>query len=79
MRFTTRILMLVSLAASFAHAQTLNYQAPPPFSHIVIIVQENRTPDNLFGAGRRSTRDLRQRGPVRDRRRHRQWRTHERA
>ena len=30
-----------------AHAQ--NYQAPPHFNHIVIIVQENRTPDNLFG------------------------------
>jgi len=28
--------------------QAQSYQAPPHFSHIVIIFQENRTPDNLF-------------------------------
>ena len=25
------------------------YSTPPTFSHIIIVVQENRTPDNLFG------------------------------
>jgi phospholipase C len=45
MRFITRILLLVSLAATFAFAQT-----PPHFQHIIVIVQENRTPDNLFGS-----------------------------
>jgi len=47
MRFTARILLLVSLAAMFVHAQTQT--KTPPFTHIVVIVQENRTPDNLFG------------------------------
>ena len=46
MRFIASILLLlVSLAPTFTHAQTL-----PTFSHVVIIVQENRTPDNLFGS-----------------------------
>jgi phosphoesterase family protein len=46
MRFTTRILLsLISLPATFAFAQTL-----PHFDHIIIVVQENRTPDNLFGS-----------------------------
>jgi phospholipase C len=44
MRFITRILLsLILLAATLANAQA------PPFQHIVVIVQENRTPDNLFG------------------------------
>jgi len=30
-----------------AHSQT--YTPPPHFSHIVIVIQENRTPDDLFG------------------------------
>jgi phospholipase C len=40
---------LVFLATTVASAQTV----PPPgtFQHIIIVVQENRTPDNLFGAG----------------------------
>jgi len=29
---------------------TLAYPAPPTFKHIIIVVQENRTPDNLFGS-----------------------------
>jgi phospholipase C len=45
MRFSTWILLLVSLAATFAYAQTL-----PHFQHIIVVVQENRTPDNLFGS-----------------------------
>jgi phospholipase C len=35
-------LFLASMASTAAYAQTL-----PTFNHIVIIVQENRTPDNL--------------------------------
>jgi phospholipase C len=47
MKFITRIFVLLAVfAATLASAQTL-----PTFKHIVIIVQENRTPDNLFGAG----------------------------
>lgn len=45
MRFTTRILLLVSLAATLTYAQTL-----PSFQHVIIVFQENRTPDNLFGS-----------------------------
>jgi phospholipase C len=46
MRFIARVLLSVSLAAGIASASTL-----PTFKHVVIIVQENRTPDNLFGSG----------------------------
>jgi phospholipase C len=46
MRFIAKILLLsVSVAATFAYAQPL-----PTFQHIIVIVQENRTPDNLFGS-----------------------------
>jgi phospholipase C len=45
MKFASRSLLLVSLAATFAYAQTL-----PHFDHIIIVVHENRTPDNLFGS-----------------------------
>jgi hypothetical protein len=44
MKFAVKSLLLVSLAATFACAQTL-----PHFQHIIILFQENRTPDNLFG------------------------------
>lgn len=36
------------LGTSLAHGQT--YQRPPSFQHIIVIVQENRTPDSLFGS-----------------------------
>jgi phospholipase C len=50
MKASTRILFsLFFLGAALAPAQT--YQPPPAFRHVVIVVQENRTPDNLFGAG----------------------------
>jgi phospholipase C len=45
MRFIIRILLIASLAATFTYALTL-----PHFQHIIVIVQENRTPDNLFGS-----------------------------
>jgi hypothetical protein len=31
-------------------AAAQSYQPPPHFNHIVVIFQENRTPDDLFGA-----------------------------
>jgi hypothetical protein len=37
------LLLSVVFAAACAYAQA------PPFQHIIVIVQENRTPDNLFG------------------------------
>jgi len=37
-------------------AQAQTYKEPPHFNHIVIIVQENRTPDDVFGAGPGGTR-----------------------
>jgi phospholipase C len=40
-RATRSLLLLASLSATFACAQTT-------FQHIIVIVQENRTPDNLF-------------------------------
>jgi phospholipase C len=47
MRFIARILILLaSLAATFTHAQT----NIPQVQHVIIVVQENRTPDNLFGS-----------------------------
>jgi phospholipase C len=40
------LFLLIIPTATFTVAQTQQ----GPFSHIIIIVQENRTPDNLFGA-----------------------------
>ena len=42
MRFTIGILLSVSLVATLAQAQIHH------FDHIIVVVQENRTPDNLF-------------------------------
>src|SRR5215467_2229841 len=39
--------LLVGLGSSFAYAQTQTATIPT-FQHVVVIVQENRTPDNLF-------------------------------
>jgi phospholipase C len=39
-------LLLASIGATLATAQN-----PIPFQHIIIVFQENRTPDNLFGSG----------------------------
>jgi phospholipase C len=39
------VVLLPAFLASFAAAQI----QPGTFSHIIIVVQENRTPDNLFG------------------------------
>jgi phospholipase C len=52
-RFLFRPCMLLVLWATFAlNLQTVlgqTYTPPPHFDHIVIIIQENRTPDDLFG------------------------------
>jgi phospholipase C len=48
MRLTARILPLLALlTATFAYAQTT---PNTPFQHVIIVIQENRTPDNLFGS-----------------------------
>jgi phospholipase C len=39
------MLLMVLLGAVLAHAQTVNFNK---FKHVVVIFQENRTPDNLF-------------------------------
>lgn len=45
MKSACKILLLSAVfAATFAYAQTLRH-----FQHIIILFQENRTPDNLFG------------------------------
>lgn len=47
MKLLLRVVTLLSLLLSAAmHGQT----TVPAFKHVVIIVQENRTPDNLFGS-----------------------------
>ncbi len=40
-RVTRSLLLLASLSATLAYSQTT-------FQHIIVVVQENRTPDNLF-------------------------------
>ncbi len=45
MKTAAKLLMLISLIVPFAVAQI----AQGTFKHIIIVVQENRTPDNLFG------------------------------
>jgi phospholipase C len=41
--------LLTALTANAQWATGPIYKAPPHFSHIVFIIQENRTPDTLFG------------------------------
>jgi phospholipase C len=47
MKVTARILVLLAVfVATFAFAQFTNTK----FQHVIIVIQENRTPDNLFGS-----------------------------
>jgi len=46
MRLPTKILLVPLLIAALAAAQSNN----TPFQHVIIVVQENRTPDQLFGS-----------------------------
>lgn len=48
-KLTLKAVVLFAVVVAF-EAQSQNYQPPPHFDHIVIIVQENRTPDNIFGS-----------------------------
>lgn len=48
MKFPLKVALLMSFGAAYLYPQTI---APGTFKHIIIIVQENRTPDNIFGAG----------------------------
>lgn len=43
MKIAANLLAAIALAATLAHAQN------PPIQHVIVIVQENRSPDNLFG------------------------------
>ena len=45
MSFAARGLLVASLVAALAHAEA---PRTTPFRHVVVVVQENRTPDNLF-------------------------------
>ena len=48
MKVASRILLLsFALVAAFAYAQTNNI---PHVQHVIVVIQENRTPDNLFGS-----------------------------
>jgi phospholipase C len=47
MKFAARILLVTSIAAVLAHAQNNNI---PQVQHVIVVIQENRTPDNLFGS-----------------------------
>ena len=40
------LLLLLALGTTLAHAQSAN----TPFQHVILVIQENRTPDNLFGS-----------------------------
>ena len=47
MRLVVQILfLLLGLGSVLAYSQGL--QAPPKFKHVIVVFQENRTPDNLF-------------------------------
>ena len=60
MKFAAKsLLFLITLAATFAYAQTI---PAGTFKHIIIVVQENRTPDNLFGSNP-ATANCRQENP----------------
>jgi phospholipase C len=43
-------LLLALLLTTFAHAQLASNTPNTPFRHVIVVIQENRTPDNLFGS-----------------------------
>jgi phospholipase C len=47
MKLAAKLLLLISLAATLAYAQN---KPNTPFQHVIVVLQENRTPDNLFGS-----------------------------
>ena len=46
MKFAAKSLLFLIVLATLTFAQTI-----PHFDHIVVVFQENRTPDNIFGSG----------------------------
>ena len=42
-------ILFTAVAANAQWATGPTYKAPPHFSHVIFIIQENRTPDDLFG------------------------------
>jgi phospholipase C len=46
MRFIAKVLVLVLIATTLALAQS----NLPQIQHVIVVIQENRTPDNLFGS-----------------------------
>src|SRR5271163_4203724 len=49
LRVVSLLTLLTAVAANAQWAAGPAYAAPPHFSHIIFIIQENRTPDTLFG------------------------------
>jgi hypothetical protein len=56
MKSTVKAVVLLTLSFTLFGAVLARAQYTlPPFQHVIIVIQENRTPDNLFGAGATST------------------------
>src|SRR5271165_1459913 len=49
LRVVALLTLFTALAANAQWAPGPTYSAPPHFDHIIFIIQENRTPDTLFG------------------------------
>ena len=49
LRLVLSFTLLTAVAANAQWAAGPSYTPPPHFSHIIFIIQENRTPDTLFG------------------------------
>lgn len=49
LRIVSLLTLLTAVAANAQWATGPTYVAPPHFDHIIFIIQENRTPDTLFG------------------------------
>jgi phospholipase C len=47
MKLTSMRVLLAPLALTLAYAQNV---PNTPFQHVIVVIQENRTPDNLFGS-----------------------------
>ena len=45
----TRFLIFLGLLIVLLLYATISSAAPPTFKHVIVVIQENRTPDNLFG------------------------------
>lgn len=50
MKFATIVCRVVVCLILLGTLSPLDAQNPIPFKHVVLVIQENRTPDNLFGA-----------------------------